>query len=110
MARAGLRLEIPDYLCGVFRVLERHAHQLKEKHAYFKRSIKYDDINLSLVLDYCCREGGNWQRISYNEAAELTRGRLGSARSSTSSYQGDDPTPGRGSDGRDLPSTSGNAN
>lgn len=90
-SKAGLRLEIPDYLCGVFRVLERHAHQLKQKNLrYFKRSIKYDDVNLSLVLDYCCKEGGAWQRVHYEEAAELTRGRAASTRSSTSSYQEED--------------------
>ena len=52
--RPSLRLEIPDYLCGVFRVLERYAHILKcQNPAFFRRSIKYDDVNLSLVLDYC---------------------------------------------------------
>ena len=83
--RAGLRLEIPDNLCGVFRVLERYAHQMKGKHAFFKRSIKYDDVNLSLVLDYCTEEGGEWHRIDYSEAAQQTRGKLPSNRSSTSS-------------------------
>ena len=104
---AGLRLEIPDYLCGVFRVLERHAHQLKEKNKdFFKRSIKYDDVNLTLVLDYCCREGGTWQRVGYEEAAELTRGRLTSARSSTSSYQDE----AMGEADNNMPGTSGNNN
>ena len=86
-ARASLRLEIPDYLCGVFRVLERHAHQLKEKNpGYFKRSIKYDDVNLTLVLDFCSREGAEWRRVHYDDAVALTRGRMSSSRSSTSSY------------------------
>ena len=89
-ARASLRLEIPDYLCGVFRVLERHAHQLKEQNSFFKRSIKYEDVNLTLVLDFCCSDGGSWQRVCYEEAAEQTRGRSRSVRSSTSSYQGED--------------------
>ena len=83
--RAGLRLVIPDFLCGVFRVLERHAHQLKSSNSFFRRSIKFDDVNQTLFLDYCTKEGGQWQRIHYEEAAELTRGRYSSHRSSTSS-------------------------
>ena len=90
-SKAGLRLEIPDYLCGVFRVLERHAHQLKEQHQhYFKRSIKYDDVNLTLVLDYCGSKGGNWQRVTYEDAAQLIRGQGSSVRSSTNSHPGDE--------------------
>ena len=79
----GLRLEVPDHLCGVFRVLERHAHNLKTKHSYFRRSIKYDDVELSLVLDYCIGENGTWQRANYQEAVEQTRGRLRGLRPST---------------------------
>ena len=88
--RANLRLEIPDFLCGAFRVLERCAHNLKAANpSFFRRSIKYDDVNLSLVLDYCVEEGGNWSRIDYAEAAEMTRGKRGSsARTSASSSSG----------------------
>ena len=83
--KASLRLEIPDFLCGVFRVLERHAHQLKAGQSFFKRSIKFDDVNQTLFLDYCTREGGQWQRIHYEEAASLTRGRQTSHRVSVDS-------------------------
>ena len=84
--RPGLKLEIPDHLCGVFRVLERYAHTLKGQNpGFFKRSIKYDDVNLSLVLDYCTTSGGDWQRANFEEAAASTRSRAGSYRSSSSS-------------------------
>ena len=87
--RPGLRLEIPDFLCGVFRVLERYAHILKcQNPTFFKRSIKYDDVNLSLVLDYCTAQGAEWQRATYEEAAEQSRGRTRSTFSSTSSTNG----------------------
>ena len=84
--RPNLRLEIPDYLCGVFRVLEKCAHILKCKNqAFFKRSIKYDDINLTLVLDYCTAQGGAWNRISYEEAATISRVKVRATATSSSS-------------------------
>lgn len=87
--RPALRLEVPDHLCGVFRVLERYAHILKNQNpCFFKRSIKYDDVNLTLVLDYCTSQGGEWHRATYEEAAEMSRGRARSVRSSTSSAHG----------------------
>ena len=88
--RPNLRLEIPDYLCGVFRVLEKCAHVLKSKNsAFFKRSIKYDDINLTLVLDYCTTQGGSWNRVSYEEAAIICRGKGRTAAASSSSATDD---------------------
>ena len=90
---AGLRLEVPDHLCGVFRVLERHAHNLKSQNPYFRRSIKYDDVELSLVLDYCTEINGKWERVNYGDAVERTRKRLRGTRSSTDTYQ-EEPTPG----------------
>ena len=86
--RPSLRLEIPDYLCGVFRVLERYAHILKcQNPAFFRRSIKYDDVNLSLVLDYCVVQGGEWYRATYDEAANHTRGKPRRPLSTSSSTQ-----------------------
>lgn len=88
--RPGLKLEVPDHLCGVFRVLERFAHTLKGQNPkYFKRSIKYDDVNLTLVLDYCTAQGAEWQRATFDDAAAHTRGRLTSSRSSTGSVPED---------------------
>jgi len=71
------------HLCGVFRVLERYAFNLKSEHSFFKRSIKFDDVELSLALDFCTEERGEWQRITYSEASEKTRGRFPKVRSST---------------------------
>ena len=84
--RPNLRLEIPDHLCGVFRVLEKCAHTLKCKNpAFFKRSIKYDDINLTLALDYCTARGGVWNRVMYEEASAMTRIKTRPAANSSSS-------------------------
>ena len=94
--RPSLRLEIPDYLCGVFRVLERYAHFLKSKNPiFFRRSIKYDYVNLTLVLDYCTAQGGEWRRATYEEAAVQIRGkpRNTSSRSSSIPDAPDAPRP-----------------
>ena len=56
---------------------------------FFQRSIKFDDVNLSLVLDYTVEEDGPWHRVDYEEAASCARERYGSSRSSTSSAAND---------------------
>ena len=68
---AGIRLEIPDHLRGVFRTLERHGHNLKDTHkAGLRRSIKYDDTDLTLVLDACLPNSSDWFRVTYDDAVE----------------------------------------
>ena len=72
--RVRLRLEIPDFLCGVFQVLERYAHMLKGQNPhFFRHSIKFDVVNLSLVMDYTVEEDGPWYRVDYEEAASCAR-------------------------------------
>ena len=65
----------------------------KNKHPLFKRSIKYDDVNQSLLLDYCAAEGGPWHRVEYEEAAQLTRNKTPSTRPSPTNDQDMEHTP-----------------
>ena len=69
--RAGVRQEIPDHLTGVFKTLERYGHQLRQVHGTeFRRSLKFDDVSMSLCLDYKLPEEDEWARVHYDEALE----------------------------------------
>ena len=83
---AGIRIEVPDHLCGVFRNLERYGHALKMQHGQgFKRRTKYDDGLQTLYMDAVLPGvDQDWFRISGEEAAAMMRERLGSNTSNRS--------------------------
>ena len=41
--KAGLRLDVPDHLRGLFRMFEEHAAALRERYGHVKRAIRFDD-------------------------------------------------------------------
>ena len=64
--KAGLRIDVPDHLRGVFRQFEAHAALLKQKFGSVKRSIKFDDTQQSFCMDVKLSTTG-WHRISHKE-------------------------------------------
>ena len=60
--KAGLRLDVPDHLRGVFRMFEVHATLLKKRYGSVKRSIKFDDLSQSFCMDVKLETTG-WHRI-----------------------------------------------
>ena len=49
---AGLRLELPEYLKGSYRVLEEHGFAVKQLYGKdTKRNIRFDDRNRDLMID-----------------------------------------------------------
>ena len=60
---AGLRLDVPDYLRGLFRKFESHGAALRSKYGAVKRSIRFDDENRSLFMDVKL-ENTQWHRLS----------------------------------------------
>ena len=70
--KAGLRLEIPEHLKGIFKQFEIHAGALRERHSVVKRSIKHADINDSKCMDVKLESTG-WHRITAREIGEVTR-------------------------------------
>ena len=73
-AATGLRLEIPDHLMAVFKTLERYGFHLKEKYKEgLRRHSRYDDMNMSLVMDFALPEKEKWQRIDFENAREELR-------------------------------------
>ena len=70
----GLRLEIPDHLVAVFKTLEKYGHFLRNKHKDgLRRHICFDDINMSLVMDFALPGEVVWNRAEYENAREEMR-------------------------------------
>ena len=70
----GLRLQIPTHLLGKFNTLNQHGFDLKRKYGDgLKRHIKFDDMELDLVMDVRLPEGEEWIRVDYGTALAETR-------------------------------------
>ena len=67
---AGMRMDIPDFLRGLFRQFETHAINLKNKYGSVKRAIKFDDLENSLYMDVKL-EDSDWHRITAQEIREV---------------------------------------
>ena len=62
---AGMRIEIPPYLGGTFKMLENHGHSLRRKHGpMLKRHIKFDDMELSMYLDVRLPGENEWVKVT----------------------------------------------
>ena len=70
--RAGIRIEVPNYLKSDFQVLQSVSYRMKLAHPGIKRSIKFDDENLGLILDVQI-PGKDWTRIRPNQARAAKR-------------------------------------
>ena len=69
--QAGLRLDIPEYLKGNFRILEEHANGIRSLYGEnVKRNIKFDDINQDLMLDIKLPTSSTWHNITMAVAQE----------------------------------------
>lgn len=64
--KAGMRLDIPDHLRGLFRLFEAHAAALRAEYGTVKRAIRFDDMNASLYMDVKL-EDTEWHRITDEE-------------------------------------------
>ena len=67
---AGNCLEIPLYLQPSLKALEAISYGLKQKNPGIRRSIKYDDQEMDLVLDFNVNPDGSgvWRRVSASQA------------------------------------------
>ena len=70
--KAGIRLDVPDFLRGVFRMFEEHAAALRAQYGVVKRAIRFDDINGSLYMDVKL-EDTDWHRITADEVRLVER-------------------------------------
>ena len=68
--RAGLRIDIPDALRGLFRMYESHAAALREKYGGIRRAIRFDDVNRSLYMDVKLNHT-DWHRITERDIRDV---------------------------------------
>ena len=66
---AGVRIDVPNSLLTVKRALDQYGYTLRtDLGPNFKRNIKYDDAQRTLVMDVKYPDKPKWERISYEEA------------------------------------------
>ena len=72
-----MRLEVPYNLQPSLKALEAVSFNLKQKNSKIRRSIKFDDQEMDLVLDFNSDpEGsGSWRRVTAQQAKKM-KGKL----------------------------------
>ena len=71
---AGIRLSLPDHLISVFKILENEGFKIVRRRPGTKRSIKFDDLTRSLVMDIKLPQS-SWVRITPEQVVRASRGR-----------------------------------
>ena len=88
--KAGIRMDIPEHLRGLFKLYEAHGANLRQRFPGLRRSIKFDDTSQSLCMDVRMPEKQKWHRISEPEMREITRRNSNRPGSSGVSETGED--------------------
>lgn len=69
---AGIRIDVPPYLSGVFKLLNAFGFHLRRLHgSETKKYIKFDEANLSLYLDVRLPDSDEWLQITPSQARML---------------------------------------
>ena len=69
---AGIRMDIPDFLATDFRTLDRYGVRMRNTHGKLtKKYVKYDESNLSLILELRLPGDSAWMKITPSLAREL---------------------------------------
>ena len=68
--KAGIRIEVPDHLRGLFRQYETHAANLKNKFGSLKRAIRFDNAEQSLYMDVKL-DNTDWHRVSAEDMKKV---------------------------------------
>ena len=63
---SGMSIHVPGHLVDNLLLLNSIGYKIKSKHSGVKRTVKFDDINQNIYLDIYV--GGNWKRITPEEA------------------------------------------
>ena len=69
---AGIRIEVPNFLRSDFHALQNLSYKLKLTSKDMKRSLKFDDESLGMVLDIQM-PGEDWRRIRPEQARQAGR-------------------------------------
>ena len=68
--QAGIRIHVPGFLLGSFQVLENLGYQMRQSDPDTRRSIKFEDDKMDLMMDI--RDHGVWKRIRPADARDTT--------------------------------------
>ena len=69
----GIRMEIPEFLNHLFKIMKRYTYLLKKENPSVKSYIKFDDYKQSLYVQVKIREGMEWVNIYPEEVHEYIR-------------------------------------
>ena len=99
MPTAGVRLEIPPHLVGLFQDFQGYGGFLKKQHGRgFKRSVKFEDKDMTLTMDIKLPGSDEWLLVDHSMAAENRRERANKrvafARDRLTSSQSSNPSDG----------------
>lgn len=72
--KAGIRLDVPDHLRGLFRQFESHAADLRARYGQVKRAVRFDDVLKSLYMDVKL-DDTDWHRISVHDMEAIQAGK-----------------------------------
>ena len=93
---AGLRLDVPTHLKGVYKALMQYGYALKVKHGDgLKRNVRFDDMEQTMCMDVKFPKESKWVTLDFDMAMEDKRARAkrevrGLDRDRLSSFQKDD--------------------
>ena len=74
--KAGIKLEIPPHLLSSFKILEQHAGALRAKYQTgLKRSVKFDDASMDLIMDVKIPTNLKWQRLTVSQIKKANQHR-----------------------------------
>lgn len=71
--KAGIRMELPEHLRGLFKTFEAHSASLRRRFPGLKRAIKYNDQTQSLCMDVRMPDKMRWHKIGEAEMWEILR-------------------------------------
>ena len=71
--KAGIRMEVPEHMRGLFKLFEAHGANLRRKFPGLRRSIKFEDTTQSLCMDVRMPNKQKWHRINAMEMREIAR-------------------------------------
>ena len=69
----GLQLEAPDHLRSHYQSFQKLGFQIKAKHPELKRNVKFDDVDMALVMDIQVSPSSDWKTITHTEAKTLLK-------------------------------------
>ena len=69
----GIQMEAPDHLRSHYQSFQKLGYNIKLKHPTLRRNVRFDDVNMALVMDVKLTESSDWKTIDYPAAKQLLK-------------------------------------